>query len=522
MKKIAAFLLTLLLCVSIPLALHAAAEEPYFEPVKATVSNKNGATVYDYIDYERPDPVAVPQGKTLPKGTTVTLVGEEPLGSVTYYRYADGDDFYLLSEKDLLFQLRSVAPQEENRYDPPQHFVVLNAQGLELLDGPGTLYPSLGKVPKGAVVTATHADALDKDPYDEETLFSVWSYVTYNGQSGWLSTNEYSADCGRSVKYRDVAQPPLGRLTTLESVPIFAAPNLLYEEDAKPVAVVPADTELTFEIYCMNEALVTYQGKQGWISMGKSDRQSVMAAFDGALMTTTEIPLYTAPDADEKNLTGKKTDAFALLPFDYTFTKDVQGSYDMPWENWYRVTVDGRQLWIHRPPDTAFDDYILEFYEGDAFRLPQGNRLPLTMKPYGGERILTMDGGAEFYWLLRYDNWDFVKFGDEYGWTQFDENAGYLPGRTLYSLFYAAPPEEPAAPEETTADASAPVTGASETKAAADKTATTVPYDPTPADRPDLFSTSNLVFFACAAGLIVLAIIGIRAAKKHDGSHPDS
>ena len=181
MKKIAAFLLTLLLCVSLPLALQAAAEEPYFEPIKATVSNKNGATVYEYIDYERPDPVAVPQGRTLPRGTTVTLVGEEPLDRVTYYRFADGDDFYLLSEKDLLFQLRSVAPQEENRYDPPQHFVVLNAQGLELLDGPGTLYPSLGKVPKGAVVTATHADALDKDPYDEETLFSVWSYVTYNG-----------------------------------------------------------------------------------------------------------------------------------------------------------------------------------------------------------------------------------------------------------------------------------------------------------------------------------------------------
>ena len=499
----------MLLC-SLPLALCAAAEAPYYTPFQAVVSAAKGAKLYEIIDDEIPVPDVVPNGRTLPKRTIVTVTDEQSVSDTVYYYVQQGNDgLGYLRGGDVTLQLEPVAPNEEYRFDPLQHFVVMRSGGLDLHEAPNEASPSVGKAPKGAVVAATHADMLDTDLTDMDMPFSVWSYVTYNGKSGWMSTNEYTGDCARSVKYRDTSRSQLGKCKTTVPMQLYDRVDGRYDTDAQIVATVPADTELTYDIYngVTNEALITYQGKQGWADPLNAD---AVVSVDGACMLVTELPIYRSPDSGEKNQTGQTAPVFALLPYDLYYIRTVgEAEYASTSEYWYHIRTDDTEGWILLPSGSFPGEDLIDFGQAQCFRLPEQNRIPVYAQPFGGERLMTLDGGAIFCRLFHYKDWDYVKIADdEYGWTQFDESEGYLPGKTLYSLT----PAQPGEPEETTPaeptepnDPAEPSTG---------EAAFTGLIDWPPTEKPVVFTPTNIGIIIGAAAIILLAVIGVLRARK--------
>ncbi len=438
MKKLTAIVFAALLCMSVLISLPVSAETPYFTPIKAVVSNKDGARMYDYIDIEQADPVAVPLNGKVPYGREFTLRAEDKAGDKTYYLVTEEDKSFLLDSDDLFLKLKPVKPKKKNAYVPVQHFAVVNKDGLPLREGPNDAYKKLAVVPEGAVVEATHADALGTAPPGKETdfTFSAWSYVTYEGVSGWMYTYEFSGDAGRSVKYRDNPAPLLGKAETTLPLALYDTYDGEWTDGAKMLAEIPAGTKLSFDTYCGNQALVTYGGNTGWVSCSRGNSKLYI---DGALMPLTDLPLYSKDNSSKKNLTGKTAPGFEHLTYDLVYEKrtrdpgEDESPRDVPYEVWFRVNVNGEKLWVCVPEGKAEYQILEVFRCGYAYRLAPGTNLKLCAVPAYRDFLWTLEGGTCYYTLFSYKDWVYVKSGDCYGWTQTDPDEEFLPGNTIYS-----------------------------------------------------------------------------------------
>ena len=538
MKKLTAVIIAALLGMSALFTLYASAEAPYFTPIKATVSNKDGARMYDYIDIEQVDPVAVPLNRKAPYGREYTLRGEDKAGGKTYYFVTDGEESFLLDAKDLKLELKPLKPKKKNAYVPVQHFAVVNKDGLPLREGPNDAYKELITVPEGTVVEATHADALGSAPPDRETdfTFSAWSYVTYEGVSGWMYTYDYSGDAGRSVRFRDNPSPLLGTIETTYPVDMYDCYDGEWTEGAKKLATIPAGTKLTFDTYCGNEALVKFGDETGWVAC---NRNTSKLYCDGAVMPLTDLPLYSTDDSSEKNLTGRSAAAFEHLVYDLVYekrTRDIKEGetlWDVPYEVWYRVKVNGEKLWVCVPEGKAEYQILEVFDRGYAYRLAGNTNLKLCTVPAYRDFLWTLEGGSQYYVLFRYKDWEYVKSGDRYGWTQTDPDEKFLSGNTIYSLTfdYAVREQEEyelSEEQETSAESAEEIPdltlpdfdGIEENLNSIldgfDFETDEEPEEKTPAGAKALLERKNIRSFVFDAAVIALAAIGIVRAKKKE------
>ena len=209
-------------------------------------------------------------------------------------------------------------------------------------------------LPLGTQIQATHGNGFDYGSYP------AWSYTTVDGVSGWVHT-EQNLECfdfGCPVKYRDIANAPLGEAVVTQEAELH---DVLDDYNARTLATIPAGTKLTFDTYYLSEmgyqmyGLVEYQGKEGWVCLrdGYNTYNHTMYNVDGYLCLTEEMALFEDDDLQPGERLSITADPM-IVPYDWFFNKALGpvdewgylGESDEAYEQWFRVNIEGNNLWL--------------------------------------------------------------------------------------------------------------------------------------------------------------------------------
>ena len=168
MKKIILFIFGLL--VFIPNMIFADMGAPGVEPYKATITNKNGAILYNReYDKEKNEHVYKDTKKKLEYGKTITITFEE-------YGYAIYDEYYI-NVADLTAVVKSYT-MKDKEWGKKETAIVLKKTVLR--QGPAGGYASTGvTLEPGTKVTAR---------VNKNTAMYPWAYIEYNGNKGYMET----------------------------------------------------------------------------------------------------------------------------------------------------------------------------------------------------------------------------------------------------------------------------------------------------------------------------------------------
>lgn len=179
--------------------------------------------------------------------------------------------------------------------------------------------------------------------YFYEFYDSISAFVEYNGVKGWLRT--------RNSAYK-VATGEKGGIYVLaeKGLPIYEKP---FDENSKPFAVVPANTNLCVDYVFWDAELsgdtvaeykwmhVNFNGKDGWIFSGdSSDYCYMLSAFDLKINADGGLDLYDAPNAEAKVISTVPKNSTVTCIYEITETKDTAKTY------WSYVEYNGKQGWI--------------------------------------------------------------------------------------------------------------------------------------------------------------------------------
>ncbi|MBR4728367.1 MAG: hypothetical protein IK080_10815 [Clostridia bacterium] len=531
LNKLLALLLAVLLCLSIPTVAFADGEGPHFTALKATVEKEGGIPIYSY-DYEDSGDewLLKPKGITIPQGTELTLTGEFDEDGVLYFWLEYQDEYGYVRKDDVHLDLSEIAPADENAYAAPRHYVVVDPNGAEVHSGPGNSFEVVKTLPKGKEITVTHADDLSPDDG-----YSIWDYTP--DARGWVQTGDDRGGevaFAKSVKYRESTRTPLGTLKTREDTPFYANINDSWSEDGEtqPLGTVPAGEELKFDLYFREFAYVTYQGKTGWLPLWKN----VEAPVDGYLMTLESRPLYKEAAVNENTGTGKKIEAYQIVPYDLEVEISEQEGlepgdgefYSQPYDTWYRVTVDGAQYWTRFNSETSKQP--LEFYSAVKRRVAETSNLLMYETPdIDSQRIGKIPGEEQLIELFDYyisedetpelpdreRNWHYVAYGDLRGWSRYDyDQVEWVNDDMIYSLSsFLENPEKNEITEQlmpTTSKATA--------------AETTVP-NKTDGDGMAVKAPARTIILGCVAAAVILALVaGVTVAlikkRKQPAAEP--
>ncbi len=458
MKKAISVFLALVMCAALALPAFADAVGPFMEEITAYVNKKGGAKLYNYgePDDEEGEWDLIPDGTKIPDKTKLTLLWPEVEDDDTYYYVDYGEEGGYVRASDLSMDLKPVEPKEENRYDPPRHFVVLNADGAKLYAGPGISYEELTVLPEGTEIEAEYADG-----YDDGSV-STWSYTTFDGVSGWVHTGQdgFSEDFGIPVGYYEYAQSPLGEIYVRTGMNYYD--KMWWWDDDEPAGEIPADTELSFDRYYRHQGEtivpVNYDGSQVWIRLEDAYflQESYMSAIDGYLINYGEPALYEDDNLQPGDRTDKEMPVNEIIPYDWAFRdvlgdydKDDEEYYDSPYEDYYRVLLDGEYYWVRYGSEIG--EEVCTFNGSYIEAAPEGVSVTVYAEPDDtSEELAVINPEEQYTCLFSYDkndyyedengevdydplaNWYYVDFDGVRGWIHYgeEEYPAYLPALT--------------------------------------------------------------------------------------------
>ena len=419
MKRLLTVMLAFMLFFSLVLPAFADAAGPFYTVIKAAVSKKDGADIYDW-DYETGEERFGPTGKKIPYGATLELSWENYVDGELYYNVtylpdgADEDDelWGYVKAADLDMDLSPVKPEEKNAYETPEHYVVINEDGAKMYEGPGRAYKEIKTLKKGTEVESLYYDGCEPGAYP------TWSYIKDDGDEGWVQTGQYfdSLDFGRLVKYKEDTPAPAGKIKVLRDSKLYNTPKT-YDDDAKVIATIPAGTELTYDVYYSQFGTsmminTEYGGKSGWL---ETDNYYPKAAFalnylDGYLLTDSVKRLL-----EDDNLTPgeqvSETEPYQILPFDMCYARpleevaDEEEMYEVPYEIYYRVNVDGENYWLVYGSELGGD--LIMYYGGSRY-INRGGDMTVYSQPDSFEEIGAIPQGGKFVNLFYLDKNDYI------------------------------------------------------------------------------------------------------------------
>ena len=183
MKKIILFIFGLL--VFIPNMIFADMGAPGIDPYKATVSNKNGAPIYEYECDEKTDECSYKATtKTIKYGKTVIIISEE--GEYGEASLSE-DEACTIKLSDITIIQKNYT-MKESEWQKKETAIVLKKG--ELRKGPARGYGTTGvTLEPGTKVTAR---------VNKNTSGNSWAYIEYNGSKGYFDTYEGSLAYGKT------------------------------------------------------------------------------------------------------------------------------------------------------------------------------------------------------------------------------------------------------------------------------------------------------------------------------------
>ncbi len=430
MKKLISIISAVILCLSVSLPAFADGVGPFIEEITAYVNKSGGARVYSYTEPENEnDPwVLRPNGDKIPDKTKLSLTWYEIENDIIYYNIEYGSDKTgFVRASDLSMDLKPVEPKEENKYDSPLHFTVINKDGAKMYAGPGISYDELKILPLNTEIEALYADGFSYG------TASTWSYTEYDGVSGWVHTGQdgFSFDFGIPVKYKEHPVSPLGKVIVCKKLNVYNRIDPWEVNYADALAgTLPAGTEFTFDVYYSHEGIVSVpvdcNGIKGWAQIESTYVASgnYMLPVDGWLMVTDSTALYKDDEMKPGKETGGKASQYEILPYDLSFREvlgdideDDEGFWESAYEEWYRVTVDGEKYWLRYGSEITGSPCL--FSGGNFEIVPDGNDISVYREPDELSDVVgTIESGEKYISLFIYDRNSYI--ADENGDTDYD------------------------------------------------------------------------------------------------------
>ncbi len=193
---------------------------------------------------------------------------------------------------------------------------------LNLRAGAGTEYRRIVTIPKGVTVTCGEARQ------DASGVF--WYYTTYNGMSGWVSS-QYLSSGGAAT----------GSATTTGEVNMRTGAGLNY----KSVGVLKKGVSVTYDAYATDNRnvmwyRVSYNGVRGWVS-------SKYLKMGGSTPTPTPVAekITTTGNANLRSGAGLNYSVLTVVKKGTALTYD-NALRDGRGVVWYHVNHNGVKGWI--------------------------------------------------------------------------------------------------------------------------------------------------------------------------------
>ncbi|MCQ2476928.1 MAG: hypothetical protein MJ125_03735 [Clostridia bacterium] len=260
MKKISALFLAVILVLCLAVPAFADMGAPEFIEYNATVTNPDGAkTLYNDDD------------ELIPCGAQVRVIGEYGNECSIFYE----NDYYSVNKNDLTASDNGSDVQPQ-KYDNKVTLKVMAKKGTDIKNGHGYAYKTIATIPEGTEFTVSSGDSAS-------VFDGAWSWVSYEGNEGWVYTYPYDFDCGVAVK-AEKQYGRLGRVTVLaDGMRLMKKPGIyptsaeMSEEDSSKFIgdVIPAGTVLTYSYYMPSPhrtiVFTEYNGVEGWFLEGDSE-----------------------------------------------------------------------------------------------------------------------------------------------------------------------------------------------------------------------------------------------------------
>ncbi len=429
--------------------------------INATVSKKGGAILYDIeSDEDTWELLYIPSGTVIPEKTKLFLdysneyyaegQNEDP-DAVKYWRVEYKGKEGCVRVSDLKLDLKAVkAPKGSSAVT--EDVVIIGDGEPGIYEGPSYVYKKIGSVEPGTELRITTC----------EEYYAAYTEV--DGVKGWLvNYTDYIAYKAGSHRGTNIQ----GSLVTLAKTNMYASIDNMWDED--PVAVIPAGKELKFDIYYqfmdVIYAQVKYKGKVGWVLIEDYSMSSknVMYEVDSYLMTVSKMDLYEDEFPEPGAKTGKKTDAYKILSYDWTFIEPERESngedeWEIPYTKWYRVSVDDEYYWIAFDSEKDPTPVSVVYSSGEVRRYDFSKPVTVYSKPEknaksAGKLSSDEDAVFLFYYYTDDGTWECLSVNDKTVWlnqNEEDEYAGFtVVGRTDLDKVEGFPVKETAPGEET-------------------------------------------------------------------------
>ncbi len=361
MKKISSLLLALILILCLAVPAFADMGAPEFIEYNATVSNPDG--VKDLYG----------EDVTIPYGAQVRVTGE--YGDECRVIYGNG--YYSVDKNDLTASDDGSPASKPQKYDSKTTLIVMSEKGTEIKKGHGYAYETIATIPEGTEFTVSSGDS-------SSVFNGTWSWVSYDGNEGWVYTYPYDYDCGIAVK-AERENGRLGRVTVLaDGMRLMKEPGYYPTPEEAPERddtefigdVVPVGTVLTYSYYMPSPqrtiVYTEYNGVKGWFLEGDSENDlytsmttadSISHLYVEEKLDMTQEPfgegevissvpagegvasycsaykvINTADGSDAKPVTNK----YGYLSYDYETAAQISTFF---------VTYSGKAGWITAPYD---------------------------------------------------------------------------------------------------------------------------------------------------------------------------
>ena len=258
----------------------------------------------------------------------------------------DGSGIFFI-EADSVNSVNDVIGKEKaGTYNDPFKIIVLSKKGIPIKSGPAEAFKTIGTIPKDTIVECTAGVLIgDDNGYSSD----VYSYISYNGTTGWI----YTENNGGS---RDFAMIPVedpefdyqfSTIVTKVPIKLYSEP---FNEGYATVQRVPANTELKVKYYIEDRYrdlsddfystyYCEYKGRGGWTS-------NQFRGY-GDLAWKNDWIVYFYEDADLYETADKSSAPVGKLKAEHKFyTADAaQICEHVNGDNWFRLDYNGRQLW---------------------------------------------------------------------------------------------------------------------------------------------------------------------------------
>ena len=331
MRKLFSFILAAVTAFLMSVCAFADVEGPQFYKYEVIVSNLDGAKGYYYYYGEKQD-IVIPY-------QTELIVNYEFNSNNTLMVSVDyNSEECEIKYSDVSKKVSQVGPEYGHKLSKTVSTVVINPNGTPLRDGPADSYQKITTIPYGTILNSN---------YDSSENYPGWSYVTYNGYSGWIFSYEPdSAECASVVE-----NPEKCWVEILDKGHyIYDKPYVRSVGKQNRIGEIAPGTKLYYKYTYFDEIYVEYNGIKGWITPFTKygpGRHFDCVVYDNSGVTvknTKGISLYKKPflsgETGEKILTipnGAKMNTLKCV---------ICGDEYENTNYWYFVNYNDHSGWI--------------------------------------------------------------------------------------------------------------------------------------------------------------------------------